>query len=291
MLITKFDGTQEEFDSTKLISSLERAGASSDVADIILKQVETELRPGMTTSHIYRRARELLKRHGQEPVAARYSLRRAVLDLGPSGYPFEKLLGEVFKHRGYHVEVGQMIQGKCVEHEVDVIARSDKELVLVEAKFHNNQAFKTDVKVALYINARFHDLQGNDFDGLCPPGGTCTSYLITNTKFTDAAIRYGKCAGIQMIGWGYPKQGNVEDLIEEAGLHPLSCLTTLTKKEKDALYEQGVVLCRAITDDPNLLGRAGIVSKKVDTIVAEANRLCSVPMPHEHSTQGIDQRA
>lgn len=282
MLITKFDGTQEEFDATKLTGSLERAGAAPDVADLILKQVEGELRPGMTTSHIYRRARELLKKHGQQPVAARYSLRRAVLELGPSGYPFEKFLGEVFKHRGYQVEVGRTIRGKCVEHEVDVVARSDKELVLVEAKFHNNQSFKTDVKVALYINARFHDLQANDFDGLCPSSGACTSYLITNTKFTDAAIRYGKCAGITMIGWGYPHHGNVEDLIEEAGLHPLSCLTTLTKKEKDVLYEQGVVLCRAVADDPNLLERVGITNKKVDEIIAEANRLCSVPVPHEH---------
>lgn len=287
MLITKYDGTREAFDPLKLTSSLERAGASADVAHMILQQIEQEMREGMTTSNIYRRARELLRKHGQAPVAARYSLRRAVFEMGPSGYPFEKLLGEVFKHRGYQVEVGRTLQGKCVEHEVDVLARSSKELILGEAKFHNNQSFKTDVKVALYINARFHDLQANDFDGLCPPGGSCSSYLITNTKFTDAAITYGECAGITMIGWGYPMRGNVEDLIEEAGLHPLSCLTTLTRKEKEALYQNGVVLCRTVADNPNILADVGVTSAKVDTIIAEANHLCSVPAPHQHEARNM----
>lgn len=276
MLVIKLDGTQETFEPEKLLKSLQNAGAEQSVADAILKQIQSELKDGMTTSHIYRRARELLRKHTSQPVAARYSLRRAVLDMGPSGFPFEKLLGEVYRKRGYQVEVGRMVKGKCVDHEVDVVARSQTELILGEAKFHNNQSFKTDVKVALYIHARFLDLEANDFAGMCPSGGTALSYLITNTKFTDAAIAYGTCVGITMIGWGYPHKGNVQDLIEEAGLHPLSCLTTVTRKEKELLYQQGVVLCRALTDDPNLLERAGITGKKVDDVITEANRLCKV---------------
>ena len=276
MFIIKYDGTKEVFDPTKLLSSLYRAGASTDTAELVHKQIEQELRDGMTTSHIYRRARELLRKHDDIPIAARYSLRRAVLEMGPSGYPFERLLGEVFRKRGYHVEVGRMIQGKCVEHEVDVIARSDTELILGEAKFHNNQSFRTDVKVALYINARFHDLMAGDFAGLCPAGGVARPFLITNTKFTDAAIRYGECVGITMIGWGYPAKGNVEDLIEEAKLYPLSTLTSLTHKEKELLYKNDIVLCRSIVGDPNILEQAGVVGTKVDAIVAEANRLCPI---------------
>lgn len=276
MFVIKLDGTQEPFDSNKLLRSLQNAGAESVVAESILKQIQGEMKDGTSTSHIYRRARELLRKHTVHPVAARYSLRRAVLDMGPSGYPFEKLLGEVFRKRGYQVEVGRMVKGKCVDHEVDVVARSHNELILGEAKFHNNQSFKTDVKVALYIHARMLDLEANDFDGLCPVGGATHSYLITNTKFTDAAIAYGTCVGLTMIGWGYPHKGNVQDLIEEAGLHPLSCLTTVTRKEKEVFYQNGIVLCRALADNPNLLELAGITGHKVDDIVAEANRLCGV---------------
>jgi hypothetical protein len=274
MLITKLDGTTEPFDGQKLIHSLVHAGATESIANDILSRIERELTPGMTTSHIYKHAKRLLGKRTDHPVAARYSLRRAILELGPSGYPFERILGEVFRLQGYQVEVGQLIRGKCVEHEVDVIARNAEKLVLGEAKFHNNQGFKTDVKVALYIHARFLDLQAADYAGMCPQNGTCESWLMTNTKFTDAAIRYGECVGITMIGWGYPRKGNVQDLIEQTGLHPVSSLTTLSKKEKDLLYAQGMVLCRNITENPNVLESVGVTGKKVEQILAEAHRLC-----------------
>ena len=280
MLITKLDGTTEEFDENKLKSSLFHAGATEGVASDIVAQIERELTPGMTTSHIYRHAKQILRRHTDHPVAARYSLRRAILDLGPSGYPFEKILGEVFRLKGYQVEVGRMIMGSCVEHEVDVVARNKEKLILGEAKFHNNQGFKTDVKVALYIHARFLDLTAADFDGLRPEGGTCESWLITNTKFTDAAIKYGECVGITMVGWGYPEKGNVQDLIEHTGLHPISSLTTLTKKEKEALYVQGAVLCRNITENPNILESVGVTGPKVERVLEEAHRLCAPATTH-----------
>ncbi len=275
MLISKLDGTLEEFSPEKLTASLEKSGATPAVAAEVLAHIEKELRDGVTTSHIYNHALKLLQKKAHHPTAARYSLRRAVLELGPSGYPFEQLLGEVFKKKGYSVRVGATMQGKCVSHEIDVIAQKEKELILVEAKFHNAQGFKTDVKVSLYIYARMLDLQAANYDGLCLPGGTCHQWLVTNTKFTDNAITHGKCVGITMIGWGYPHKGNVQDLIEEARLHPLSCLTTLTKKERDALYQQNIVLCKNIVDNPNILETAGISGKKVDTVLYEANQLCT----------------
>ncbi len=274
MLVTKLDGTLEEFSSQKLFQSLSRAGASQDVAQHIVTHVGQELREGMTTSHIYKHALQLLRKVAHPPVAARYSLRRAVLDLGPSGYPFEELLGEVFRAKGYTAQVGVTLNGKCVTHEVDVVAHNEKELVLVEAKFHNAQGFKTDVKVALYVHARMLDLERNQYDNLCPAGGVCKSWLVTNTKFTENAIKYGQCVGMTLVGWGYPHHGNVQDLIEETKLHPLSCLTTLTQKERAILYEHGTVLCRDVTNNPNILESAGITGKKVDAVLQEAHHLC-----------------
>lgn len=273
MLVTKLDGTLEEFAPEKLFQSLKRSGASDDIAQSIVAHIEKEVQEGMTTSHIYKHALRLLRKEAHLPVAARYSLRRAVLELGPSGYPFEELLGEVFRAKGYTVEVGTTLQGKCVTHEMDVVARNDRELILVEAKFHNAQGFKTDVKVALYINARMHDLRENHYNGLCPAGGMCSSWLVTNTKFTENAITYGKCVGMTLIGWGYPHKGNVQDLIEETKLHPLSCLTTLTQKEREMLYQQGIVLVKNITNNPNILEGVGITGKKVDAVLQEAHHL------------------
>ncbi len=274
MLVTKLDGTLEEFDTRKLFQSLQRAGASDDVAQSIVAHIEKEVREGMTTSHIYKHALRLLRKSAHLPVAARYSLRRAVLELGPSGYPFEQLIGEILKAKGYKVDVGTTLRGKCVIHEVDVVAQNDKELILVEAKFHNAQGFKTDVKVALYIHARMLDLKENRYDNLCPPGGTCSSWLVTNTKFTENAIAYGRCVNMTLIGWGYPHHGNLQDLIEETKLHPLSCLTTLTQKERESMYQRGLVLCKDVTNDPNVLENAGITGKKVDEVLQEAHHLC-----------------
>lgn len=274
MQVTKLDGTLEEFDTRKLFQSLQRAGASDDVAQSIVTHIEKEVHEGMTTSHIYKHALRLLRKSAHLPVAARYSLRRAVLELGPSGYPFEQLIGEVLKAKRYKVDIGATLRGKCVIHEVDVVAQNEKELILVEAKFHNAQGFKTDVKVALYIHARMLDLKENRYDNLCPPGGTCSSWLVTNTKFTENAVSYGRCVGMTLIGWGYPHHGNLQDLIEETKLHPLSCLTVLTQKERESMYQRGLVLCKDVKDDPNVLENAGITGKKVDAVLQEAHHLC-----------------
>ncbi|GMU74107.1 MAG: hypothetical protein AMXMBFR44_3060 [Candidatus Campbellbacteria bacterium] len=274
MLVTKLDGTLEEFEPQKLADSLRRAGAAEDVVQSIVSHIEKEVAEGMTTSHIYKQALHMLRKTTHAPVAARYSLRRAILELGPSGYPFEQLLGEVLRSKGYKIDVGATLRGKCVTHEIDVVAQNDKELILVEAKFHNAQGFKTDVKVALYIHARMLDLRDNHYDNLCPPGGTCSSWLVTNTKFTENAIAYGKCAGMHLIGWGYPHHGHLEQLIEETKLHPLSCLTTLSQKERQIMYQRGIVLCKDVTQNPNVLESVGVTGKKVDAVLQEARRLC-----------------
>ncbi len=274
MLITKLDGTVEAFEPEKLAESLRRVGASEEVVRDIVTTIEKEVTDGMSTSRIYKHALKLLRKSSRAPIAARYSLRRAVLELGPSGFPFEQLLGEMFRSKGYQTQVGTTLRGKCVSHEIDVVARNQKELILVEAKFHNAQGFKTDVKVALYIHARMNDLRDNHYDGLCPPGGTCSSWLVTNTKFTENAIAFGACSHMTLVGWGYPQKGNLQDLIEETKLHPLSCLTSLGQKEREAMYQRGIVLCKDITSNPNVLEHAGITGKKVDAVIAEAQRLC-----------------
>jgi hypothetical protein len=274
MLITKLDGESEPFEPRKLYESLLRAGASDSEAHDIVSLIEKKVTEGMTTTNIYRYALRLLRKMSRAPVAARYSLRRAVLDLGPSGYPFEQLLGEMFRLKGYNTTVGTTLQGRCISHEVDIVARKERELILVEAKFHNAQGFKTDVKVAMYVYARMIDLRDNHYDGLCPTGGTCSSWLVTNTKFTENAIKYGKCTGMRLIGWGYPNEGNLQNLIEETKLHPLSCLTTLTQKERESMYQRGYVLCKDVTEDPNVLENAGVTGSKVDKVLQEAHRLC-----------------
>ncbi len=271
VLITKEDGTEEYFDPEKLRISLKRAGAPANIVEEIVAHVVGEIVTGDSTQSIYRHAFSLLRKRAR-PVAARYSMKRAVLGLGPSGYPFEKFLAEIFTALGYRARTGTILRGKCVEHEIDVIAEKSGKRIGVEAKFHNNLGLKSDVKVSLYVKARFDDLRnaakGENFDEV---------WLVTNTKFTGQATAYGKCAGLALVSWDYPRRGNLNDLIEEAGVHPVTCLTTLSGKEKLMLLTQGIVLCRDIMRGRGALSSIGLSEVKINQVLTEARSLCARP--------------
>ena len=82
--VVKVNGEKEPFNANKLRRSLEKAGARAEVCDSIVDHVVGELQNGMSTTHIYRHAFSLLRKIEKHPVAARYSMRRAVFGLGPS---------------------------------------------------------------------------------------------------------------------------------------------------------------------------------------------------------------
>lgn len=190
VLITKADGETEAYNPHKLLQSLERAGAEARLAHDIATAVERELYSGITTQEIYRRAFARL-REARRPYAARYSLKRAVLDLGPSGFPFEAYIAELYRAEGYSAKIDQIIRGACVEHEVDVVLEKGGSVTYVEAKFHNSLGFKTDLKVTLYVKARLDDIAEAGGSKGAPRG-----LIATNTKFTDKAEQFAVCAGV-----------------------------------------------------------------------------------------------
>ncbi len=266
-LVAKADGTAEPFDPSKLRTSLRRSGADDDVAEEISKEIETELYNSITTSEIYRRAFAHLRDH-RHSAAARYSLKRAILDFGPSGFPFEAYLAELFRTQGYSASIDQIVKGGCVEHEVDVVLKKGDETTYVEAKFHNTAGFKTDLKTTLYVKARIDDIRA------ARPNEQVRGLLVTNTKFTSVAMQYALCEGLPLLGWEYPNEHNLHDQIDEAKLYPITALTTLSKREKMALLGDRKVLCSALSHDSDALSRIGIHGKRADTILQEVGALC-----------------
>ncbi len=273
--ITKADGTRELFEESKLVESLRNAGGSDDIIEEIINHVAKEMWDGMPTSEIYSRAFKLLRSHSM-PLAVKYSLRRALSELGPDGFPFEKYVSRIFEAWGYSTLVDQTVPGVCVPHEVDVVAWNKEKLLMVEAKFHNELGLKSDLKVALYIKARFDDLRGNMFDY----GGVVRKldegWLITNTKFTEQAIHYGECNGVKMLGWNYPKKGNLQDIIEELRLHPSTCLISLSNESKRALLTKGVVLCMDIYKRPQILSEIGMSQADAEEVLTEVRSVCGI---------------
>jgi len=270
--IIKASGEKQVFDESKLHDSLKRSGASEDVIGTVVGRVKKELKEGMTTKQIYHHAFSLIKK--DKAVAIRYSLRQAVMALGPTGFPFEKFLGEILKTQGFEVKTGIILYGFCVTHEVDVLASRGDKHIFVEAKFHNRLGIKTDLKVALYVKARVDDLKKvhERKEGVAPM--VHEGWLVTNTKLTSKARQYGRCSGLKVIGWNYPKEGNLQDMILRSGVHPISVLTTLSQKRKKIIFEMGVVLCRDLVKRKDLLKELGVNDKGIAEIMDEITLLC-----------------
>jgi len=272
IIIVKASGEKEPFSEAKLRRSLERVRVAPAIIDDIVMQIKSELKDGTKTSDIYRRAFSLLRQY-QSHTAARYSLKAAIMKLGPSGHPFEKFVGELLKAQGFSVEVSKIVPGFCVTHEIDVIGKKDNRCIMIECKFHNEHGIKSDVKIALYIQARFEDLQNQWRAHPCSAQKFDEAWLVTNTKLTSEAIQYSECVGMKALGWNYPPQNGMETLIERAGLHPITSLTTLSDAQKRILIDNGLVLCREIIDHPDILWSLNIGEKKTANIIIEINEL------------------
>ncbi len=281
-LVLKADGKTEPFNEEKLAHSLRRSHASTGAIDTVISHVRQEIREGMTTGHIYHHALDVLHKV-QKSAAISYSLRKAIADLGPSGFPFEKFVAEIFKQRGYKTLTDQTVNGHCVEHEVDVIAwKAPDDLAMVEAKFHNQPGEKCDVKVTLYMKSRFDDLAKANFTYDNQQYKLKSGWLVTNTKFTTSAIKYAECQAMTVVGWKYPAHGNLQDLVEAANLHPLTCLRLLSEHDKKTLLGQGIVLCTDLERNPTLLRNLGLAELNVEAILAEISHIYAAP---EHIIQ------
>ncbi|MGM0629296.1 MAG: ATPase [Patescibacteria group bacterium] len=267
-IVKKADGTREAFDPDKLKGSLRRSGAQEKDIEETVRRVEGILHHDITTKKIYKKAFSELKKI-KRSAAISYSLREAVKELGPTGFPFERFVAGVFSELGYETEVGVMMQGMCTEHEIDFLACHDSHNFIAEAKFHNEHGTKSDLQTALYVKARFDDLWESPY--LTKDKKPHSVWLITNTKFTRSALEYGECAGINMISWNHPAKGNLQDLIEDSRRHPVTAISSLNKNEKTSLLNNEVVFCRDFVESSSELESYGIHSKKHKKALEEAS--------------------
>lgn len=275
MKVTKRSGEKAEFDPSKLRGSLERSGATAVSVNEIINKIDTILFDGISTKEIYRKAFRLLRKTSR-PTAARYKLKKAIMELGPTGFPFEKFVGAILSHQGFQTRVGVIVEGHCVNHEVDVVAEKEEKHFMVECKFHRDDARHCDVKIPLYIQSRFLDVEQQWQKGPGHETKFHQGWIVTNTRFTKDAIQYGNCVGLMLVGWDYPKKGSLKERIDVSGLHPITSLTTLTKEEKQKLLTMDKVLCMDLCHHPDLLKSIGINRQRRSKIMNEANELCGI---------------
>ncbi|MEY4440810.1 MAG: hypothetical protein RLY49_436 [Candidatus Parcubacteria bacterium] len=276
VVVIKSDGKEETFSEEKLIRSLRKSGASDIEISNTVAYIKKKIRPGITTGEIYALAfKELNSHRKRNPNAIRYSLKKGIMELGPSGFPFEKFVARIFNALGYTTHTGVTIQGHCIEHEVDVFAHNDTDVICIEAKFHNEPHLRSDTKVALYVKSRIDDLKGQKIKIGEEYRHITRGMLVTNTNFTDTAHQYVSCTGAyELMSWNRPADKNLLSYIEEFKLYPIGLVPELSRKEIDMLVEKDILTCADLNAKPEVLDEIEIRKSKQEVIMDTIREIC-----------------
>lgn len=272
--VLKKSGQTEDYREEKLRRSLKFTKATDEQIEKVLHYVKAHLRPHISTRRIYTLAFNRLRKLGR-PLSANYGTKKALLELGPDGFIFEQYTAKILEYLGYKTLTNVDILGKCVSHEVDVVAEKRKEenqdkleRLLIECKFHRSNERRNDLKTVLYIKARSEDIAAG------PRKGDFTRFLlISNTSFSEEAIRYATCAELSIWGANFPPQNTLQDIIRQYRLDPVTCLASLKKAEKKKLLEKGVLLIRELLDNPKLLELIELDEQRAQKVFQEIRKL------------------
>jgi hypothetical protein len=265
--IIKASGRPEPFSKQKLYQSIEHTCLPPKTCQEITDRVAEEVEEGFKTRDIYRKALGFLKENSHL-AAVQYSLKMALFDLGPSGHNFEYFVAKYFAEKGFQTKTCQLVQGQLVKHEIDVIGLKSGKKIYVECKFHNRVGIKNDIKIALYVKARWDDLK----DG--PDGKNLNAfYLVSNTSFSVDAMTYAEGSGLHLLGVNAPKGNSFLDDIIAMRLYPITSLRRINRSLKNKLIGQGFILAKDLQIKKNLLLQQGMTEHEVSDLMSELDLL------------------
>ena len=270
-------GQKEPFSWEKVFSSAQRAGSSKELAKKIADEISLLAYPGISTALIHE---EVLKRlRENEPRAGiRFSLKKAIQRLGPTGFPFEKYVGALFENQGWQVFLNQQLKGYCLTYEIDFLAEKEKELFIGECKFRHALAKqKIPSEIILENYAKFLDLKkGELFKTPAFSQKEISFILVTDAKFTHRTQKFARCYRLELLGWRYPQERGLEYLIESQNLYPITILPSLDDDLARQCFEEKIILVKDLLKKwPNFIRKAKIPPKKAAAIFEEAQTLLS----------------
>lgn len=265
--IIKSSGDVEQFNKSKLQRSLKRAGLRPKECKQITEQVAEKVRHGSTTHDIFKKTEKLIRQ--QSTIAAtHYSLKKSLLELGPTGYEFEQFVGRYFESIGFTSYVGITLQGEFVRHEVDVVASKPNYQTYVECKFHNTIGRKNDIKIVLYVKARWDDLKNG------PDGKYLKEfYVATNTVFTSDALKYAEGVGLNLLGVNAPAEEPFLEKIKRHKIYPITSLRRLKRIHCRELLRKNIILCSELLLKRDLLVSMGLREDEIEGLFSDIVKL------------------
>lgn len=272
MLVRKAGGSLEEFLPEKIIKTCMRSGLSREQAKTVLTHVTRKIRDKIPTNELLKIILQEIEKLSAES-ALRYNLRAAVAKLCEEGMIFEKYVQKILESFGFAVEFEQIIKGACVEHEIDLIAKTGGKTIAVECKHHRDFHTYTGLGETLEVWAKLEDINSsrkNRFD---------ESWLVCNTKASEHAIRYCRCKGVRLVCWKFSSAGfgTLEQMIEQKKLYPLTIFDSV--RDKKRFYDAGIITVKDLVEfvEKNsideLSKRVGAQLKQAEFLFEESKKL------------------
>lgn len=272
VFVTKADGTKQLFDREKVVRTCLRMGARRETAEAIAKNVEMKIYNGIETKKILQMIFRQLSKH-KPAVKHLIDLRKALSLIKPAP-DFERFIQILLSEHGYEVTPNQIIRGKCVEHEVDAVARKNGENYIVEVKHHFRHHTPTGLDVSRIARAVFEDVTEGFKLGLNTLKINA-AMIVCNTKLSQHAKRYAECRGIHHIGWSSATNQDLQTMIEEQKLYPITYLKGLKTAIREKLASSGIILLKQLTTkNPGELRReTGIPTHTLESIIKSAREI------------------
>ncbi|WDF70686.1 restriction endonuclease [Sphingobacterium oryzagri] len=277
MRVKKYSGELVPFNPDSLRHSLSRSGATKEQVDGVYRAIQAQLYDGISTRELYELAFDCLKKQ-REVYAARYSLKKALRELGPEGFYFERWIAKLFADDGYETLTSQTIRGHAVTHEVDVVAAKANDLLAIECKFRNDVDAKISVTTPMYFMSRLKDISALPFRFFGREHMFTKGWLVTNAYFTSDAKSFGEYYQLNLLSWDYPADKSIKLRVDDNGLYPITCLTTLSAAEKAVLLKHACILVRDLIQIPKFLQHVDLSKEQAAHVLMEAQELLQSPV-------------
>lgn len=272
--VRKADGFSQLFDREKVVRTCMRMGASRQLALEVAEKVECRVYEGTPTAKVLQLIFRFMNKE-KPGVAQLFDLRKG-LSLMVSKPEFEVFVRVLLTHHGFEVSSNQILKGRCGEHEVDAIARKEGVTYFVEAKHHLSYHALTGLDESRIARAVLEDVS-EGFQMGNADSKMDNAMIVTNTRYSEHAIRYGACRGLLQIGWNFPPSRGLENMIEEKKLHPLSCLRGLRVEDRLRLADFGFVFIKQLLDEDEiaLARKTGLKHDTIREIMEKAQSSAS----------------